>query len=56
MRKSKVAKSSKKVANFYCEKCDYTTSRKSNYDRHIVSIKHLDKNEKSGKKWQKSGK
>jgi hypothetical protein len=46
----KRAKTSKK---FYCEKCDYTTSRKSNYDRHIESIKHLEKKEESGKKWQK---
>ena len=46
----KRAKTSKK---FYCEKCDYITSRKSNYDRHLESIKHLEKNEKSGKKWQK---
>ena len=46
----KLAKTSKK---FFCEKCDYITSRKSNYDRHLESIKHLEKNEISGKKWQK---
>ena len=46
----KRAKTSKK---FFCEKCEYTTSRKSNYDRHLESIKHLEKKQKSGKKWQK---
>jgi hypothetical protein len=25
---------------FYCEKCDYNTSRKSSYDKHILSGKH----------------
>ena len=34
-------KSSKKVAKkFYCEKCDYVTSRKSNYDKHVLTRKH----------------
>ena len=42
MRKSKVAKSSKKVANFYCEKCHYNTSRKYNYDKHLRSKRHLE--------------
>ena len=32
-----VPKSSKK---FRCEKCDYTTSRKSQYDRHLTTAKH----------------
>ena len=31
----------KKVVPFCCEKCYYTTSRKSQYDRHIVTSKHL---------------
>ena len=39
----KVAKSSKKVANFYCANCDYTTSRKYNYDKHLRSKRHLEK-------------
>jgi len=26
--------------NFICEKCDYITSRKSQYDRHILTSKH----------------
>ena len=25
---------------FYCEKCDYSTCRKANFDRHILSAKH----------------
>jgi len=35
------AKSSQKVAqNFYCEICDYITSKKTNYDKHIITPKH----------------
>ena len=46
-----------KTSNFFfCEKCDYSTSRKSNYDRHIVSIKHLEKKGGVAQKWQKSTK
>uniref|UniRef100_A0A6C0ASW2 C2H2-type domain-containing protein n=1 Tax=viral metagenome TaxID=1070528 RepID=A0A6C0ASW2_9ZZZZ len=31
-----------KVANKYiCEYCDYSTSRKSSYDKHILSAKHI---------------
>ena len=26
--------------NFYCKKCDYTTSRKSSYSDHLLSAKH----------------
>ena len=26
---------------FFCEKCDYGTSKKSNYENHIKSIKHI---------------
>ena len=33
-----VPKSSKK---FYCEKCDYDTSRKSQYVRHLLTAKHI---------------
>ena len=33
-----VPKSSKK---YHCECCDYTTSRKSRYDRHINTRKHI---------------
>jgi hypothetical protein len=26
--------------NFYCKSCDYSTSRQSQYDRHITTLKH----------------
>ena len=46
-----------KTSNFFfCEKCDYTTSRKSNYDRHLESIKHLEKKGGVAQKWQNSTK
>jgi hypothetical protein len=36
-----VTKSCSKVAqNYYCEKCDYNTSKKSSYEKHIESKKH----------------
>ena len=37
MLTKKVPKSS---AKFYCEKCDYSTSRKSQYERHLSTQKH----------------
>jgi hypothetical protein len=34
-------KSCKKVAKYFsCEKCDYITSRKSSYDKHLLTSKH----------------
>lgn len=37
-----LTKSCEKVAyKFYCEKCNYNTSRKSSYDKHIMTTKHL---------------
>jgi len=34
-------KSCEKVATkFYCITCDYYTSRKSSYDKHIITLKH----------------
>ena len=34
-------KSSQKIAqNFYCETCDYITSKKTNYDKHMITPKH----------------
>lgn len=36
-----VVKSCKKVADeYFCEKCDYSTSRKSSFDKHLLSRKH----------------
>ena len=37
---AKVAKSSNTIHKFYCECCDYTTSRKNNYDKHLLTKKH----------------
>ena len=30
----------KKCSKFYCDKCDYGTSKKSSYDNHLLSAKH----------------
>ena len=32
---------STKHSGYQCEKCDYTTPRKSQYDRHILTAKHI---------------
>ena len=32
----------KVASNFYCEKCDYTTSRKSSYAKHLTTLKHTE--------------
>ena len=37
----KRAKTSKNEQKFYCEFCDYSTSRNNNYIRHLSSKKHL---------------
>jgi hypothetical protein len=43
----KSSKNEKKVVKyFYCEKCDYTTSRKYNYEKHKTTPKHLADNQK----------
>ena len=34
-------KSQKSHQEFYCEKCDYTTSKKCDYDKHILTRKHI---------------
>jgi len=52
-----VAKSSNDL--YYCEKCDYKCSKKYNWDKHILTSKHLNDYKgdklvaKSSKKWQK---
>jgi hypothetical protein len=39
---TKVTESCKKVAQkFVCQQCDYITCRKSSYDKHILTAKHL---------------
>ena len=43
-------KSSKSSKNFYCKFCDYSTSRNSQYNRHLMTAKHkilTDPNKKS---------
>ena len=40
---SKVAKSSKKKGIFHCEICDYHTSKKYNYEKHLLTISHGEK-------------
>ena len=44
---AKVAKSSNTIHKFYCECCDYTTSRKNNYDKHLLTKKHVSNVSKS---------
>lgn len=39
----KVAKSRKKSHEFYCSDCDYYTSRKNDFEKHILTKKHLKK-------------
>ena len=34
-------KKNKKERIFFCEKCDFTTSHKPNYERHLLTIKHV---------------
>jgi len=39
-----LTKSCKKVApNYFCNLCDYNTSRKSSHDKHLLTAKHLSK-------------
>ena len=33
-------KEQKEQTKFYCEKCDFFTSRKANWQRHILTAKH----------------
>jgi hypothetical protein len=41
-----VSKNSQKFSGkFYCEKCDYTSSRKNDYNKHLQSKKHNDNND-----------
>ena len=35
----------KKILKYFCEDCDFTCSRKSNYDRHLATRKHQDTTE-----------
>src|SRR5210317_829112 len=33
-------KNAKNAIKFYCEKCNFTCSKKSNYDQHLLTAKH----------------
>ena len=52
-----VAKSGKSGKNdFYCENCDYKCSKKYNWDKHILTSKHIKAtydNVFATEKWQK---
>jgi hypothetical protein len=41
MKQNETIIGSESSAKFYCEKCDYTTSRKSQYERHLITSKHI---------------
>ena len=53
---SKSSKSSKNEQKFYCAICDYTTSRKYNYTKHLSSQKHFKKCFQNVSKSSKSSK
>jgi hypothetical protein len=40
MKQNETKKVPKKEHNFFCEQCDYRTSRFSQYERHISTLKH----------------
>jgi hypothetical protein len=42
--------SKKRAENFYCNYCNYTCSRKTNYERHLLTAKHIQ--EINGNKWK----
>jgi hypothetical protein len=47
----KTIMSQKSKPNFYCECCDYTTSRKSDYNKHLATDKHKLKQNKTEKSY-----
>jgi hypothetical protein len=54
-----VAKNGNKVATkYFCEKCDYKCNKKYNWDKHLITAKHIKETKeiemeiKSGEKWQ----
>ena len=42
--------SKKRADNFYCNYCNYTCSRKTNYERHLLTAKHI--REINGDNWK----
>jgi len=41
MKQNETTKVQKSSGKFHCEKCDYNTCRQSQYDRHLITYKHL---------------
>jgi len=57
MEIKEIKKHQKNIKTFFCEKCDFTCSKKGDWNRHITRAKHLssnDGNEKTSKKHQKT--
>ena len=52
---AKVAKSSHTIQKFYCECCDYTTSKRNNYNKHLTTKKHVSNVSKSVSKVKQKG-
>ena len=44
-------KRKKNVPSFCCEKCDYVTTRKSNFDRHLLSLKHSERAKRANERF-----
>jgi hypothetical protein len=42
MKQNETKKLSKVATNYYCDICDYNTSRKSSFDKHLLTSKHID--------------
>ena len=43
---------SKNIQKFYCEKCDFKCYKKGDYNRHILTSKHLNDNKINKKTYQ----
>ena len=41
MKQNETKISSESSNKYYCEKCDYTTIRKSQFERHLITAKHI---------------
>jgi hypothetical protein len=50
-----ITENSQKIANFNCETCQYITNNKFDYNKHLLTLKHLNNNN-DNKKSQKSQK
>jgi hypothetical protein len=54
MKQMKHEKSQKSSQNYRCEKCDYVSFRKYDYEKHILTAKHLSETKMKHEKSQKS--